>query len=564
MSQALMRFLRLWDQGIIPSFPGDDVLIQDLYIMLFQALSRLLQDQDEDGSWANGQAEPSAYATLALVDLACLPVASTLQDCLYSAIEKGRKFLSNKFGEQQGDYIWIEKVTYRSRMLHQAYILAALKAPIPTHNFHGRTCDTLPLPSNKIAKFAKFYLRLPLFAHAPTWLLEASLIEGYLFLPQLQRIRLGIFPREEMEEDRYFEYIPFTWTVSNNLEKAYFPAIFLREMMTLSFLNYQADEYMETVFSKRFEGRYIEARHLINALFDDWGPSAHGLSTAQEHEPGVILNKDPQDNGFRHDLRDVRISSDDIGQQTNGSAVSQTNGRLANGTGIAKTKNAAKEDSEIYQTLQRFINHSISHHLVETASDHDKSRLRQELRTFLLAHVEQIEDNRRLSSQGSLKDRIVVFQSPRSTFFDWVRSTSSDHTSCPYSFAFATCLLDNGQDFFSTSKEKYLGQAACRHLATLCRMYNDFGSLARDRLEQNLNSLNFPDFHEANKLDSEDVLKASLFDLAAYERKCLEMTLNELETLTDERVMRFMRTFVNVTDLYGQIYVEKDIASRVK
>ena len=559
-----MRYLRLWDQGAIPPFPGDDVLILDLCVILFQALTRILQGQEEDGSWANGQAEPSAYATLALINLACLPVGSTLQICLYAAIEKGRKFLSNIFEEQRGDYIWIEKVTYRLRVLHQAYILAALKAPIPTHSFHGRARGTLSLPYKKIAKFAAFYLRLPLFAHTPAWLLEASLIEGYMFLPQLQRIRLDIFPRKEMEEDRYFEYIPFTWTVSNNLEKAHFPAVFLREMMTISFLNYQADEYMETVFSKRFEDRYVEARQLVNALFDERDPCTNGSSTTHEHDPGLILNTCPKENGVSHDLQDARLSSDEMGQQTNGSTMSQRHDRLANDTGIAKTKDSTADNSKVYQTLHRFIDHSTSHHLVETASDHNKSRLRQELRKFLLAHVEQIEDNRRFSSQGLSQDRIVVFESPKSTFFDWVRSTSSDHTSCPYSFVFAICLLENGQDFFLTGNEKYLGQAACRHLATLCRMYNDFGSLARDRLEQNLNSLNFTEFHGPNLRDSEEALKARLFSLAAYERKCLELTLHELETLTNERVMRFMRTFVNVTDLYGQIYVEKDIASRVK
>lgn len=32
------------------------------------------------------------------------------------------------------------------------------------------------------------------------------------------------------------------------------------------------------------------------------------------------------------------------------------------------------------------------------------------------------------------------------------------------------------------------------HLGRMCRQYNDYGSLARDQEERNLNSLNFPEF----------------------------------------------------------------------
>lgn len=33
-------------------------------------------------------------------------------------------------------------------------------------------------------------------------------------------------------------------------------------------------------------------------------------------------------------------------------------------------------------------------------------------------------------------------------------------------------------------------------LATMCRQYNDYGSIVQDRAEKNLNSVNFPDFCE--------------------------------------------------------------------
>lgn len=39
----------------------------------------------------------------------------------------------------------------------------------------------------------------------------------------------------------------------------------------------------------------------------------------------------------------------------------------------------------------------------------------------------------------------------------------------------------------------YLSRSLARHLATMCRQYNDYGSAVRDMDEGNLNSLDFPE-----------------------------------------------------------------------
>lgn len=79
-----------------------------------------------------------------------------------------------------------------------------------------------------------------------------------------------------MEHDRYLEYIPFTWAAANPLEGAHYRSSFLREMMVILMLSYQADEYMESVVSTVFGGLSIEARKLIDDLFND--QSLNGLS----------------------------------------------------------------------------------------------------------------------------------------------------------------------------------------------------------------------------------------------------------------------------------------------
>ena len=58
--------------------------------------------------------------------------------------------------------------------------------------------------------------------------------------------------------------------------------------------------------------------------------------------------------------------------------------------------------------------------------------------------------------------------------------------------------------------------------------------------------------------------KRELMWLAQYERECLEVALGKLRGQVSDTIMDAVDLFVRVTDLYGQIYVERDIASRMK
>lgn len=130
------------------------------------------------------------------------------------------------------------------------------------------------------------------------------------------------------------------------------------------------------------------------------------------------------------------------------------------------------------------------------------------------------------------------------------------------------CALSrDGLDCFKIAKEKYLAQDLCLHLATMCRMYNDFGSVPRDRQEQNLNSVNPIEFG----IDTPDKsVKDELFYLAEYERECMSQAMMRLDTFalggeSKKRTLRVFKMFCDVTDLYGQIYyVAKDIGVRTQ
>ncbi|KAI3326770.1 hypothetical protein HD806DRAFT_417550 [Xylariaceae sp. AK1471] len=145
-------------------------------------------------------------------------------------------------------------------------------------------------------------------------------------------------------------------------------------------------------------------------------------------------------------------------------------------------------------------------------------------------------------------------------------------------------VIDTRGRLLPTTTQKYLAKAMYWRLATMCRLNNDYGSVERDKLEGNLNSVNFLEF-QANPNTTRtttsstvagDSRKDTLLALARYERKDLDEIVARLDseiesaetspefTKREKRKMAILRMFVDVTDLYGQIYVIRDIASRMK
>ncbi|OJJ82720.1 uncharacterized protein ASPGLDRAFT_59136 [Aspergillus glaucus CBS 516.65] len=538
MAEAFGSLLEAWGKGSLDAIPSE--LIRDkVSITLYQALLRALQTQNEDGSWGpSHRCEETAYAVLTIANACGLPFLDSLWPEIDEAVDCGRNFLQGTVNEKP-EYIWVEKVTYSSLILSDCYVLAALKVD----HQRSQSSDTLSqlfyIPEKKISEFVRFYSMIPLFAKMPRWKLRAALIEGYLFLPQLSEKRLEIFPRTEMEEDKYFEYIPFTWTACNNRDNTFVCNKTLKEMMIISFLNYQADEFMEAVVGRYYSGKDASVVACIGEIFDNVDSSSNEGSDSDGNtaKPVKPVKKTPT-----------------IEQLSNDKAASK------------------KVSDNVAGVLDSFIQWSMNHPSVREASTIDALRVKDELETFLIAHMEQTEDSENFAAQA--KHNREIFTSPRSSFYRWVNSTSSNHTSCPYSFAFYQTLLaseHNQPDCFQTPEEKYIAEGMGHHLAVMCRMYNDYGSIARDRDEENLNSVNFPEFASAGSdksSKSDEARRKALFTVAEYERANMEFGLSKLRELAGEdkrktRVIEKIQMFCNVTDLYGQIYVARDIASRM-
>lgn len=533
--EALADLFVLIEEGALSGF-DDDSLLPRISIVFFQACLRTLLEQSEDGSW-DQSVEHTAHGIQILCKARQSSLFSLVREQLDSAVDRGVVFILS-LDVWPADYVWIEKVSYASPLLTEAYVLAALKSS--TSVAVGR-----PMGSHfwfsmlSTAQHAKLFQKTPLFSSVPELEIHLSLLEATLFQPLLRSQRLFVFPRSGMEEDKYFDIIPFTWTACNNRARTFASTSFIYEMMIISFLNYQADEFMEAVAGLSFVEKLPELRELIESTIANVHTNTNGNGS------GVLK----------------QYSKSDEEKKTN-----------------------AFVDQKVSLPLARFVGHVLKHPSVTSASPWSRDALKRELGIFLKAHVTQAEDNQQF--RHDVEQHKGVYRSATDSFFRWVCTTSADHTSCPYAFSFVNCLLStslaNGEDCFATVHEKYLSAAVCRHLASMCRMYNDYGSVARDEKEMNLNSVNFPEFFSEPRVKeaSEDARvqarKEALFRVAEYERSCLDVALERLEReggLSSkrgpdsrrlyQRRMEIWRMFCDVTDLYGQLYVVRDLASRM-
>ncbi|KAI1127659.1 Copalyl diphosphate synthase [Nemania abortiva] len=528
--EAVVDLLALIDNGSLAGLLGQD-LESRVLITIFQACLWTLLKQECNGSW-NSSVEETAYGVLVLSEARRTSMFTDLESSLRPALDSGLSYLRS-FHVSATTPLWVDKVTSYSYMIRDSYVLAALRrASVSSPEKKVATSIFNNNQAVRGRKHVKLLKMTPLFTQVPEWQIQASMIESVLFQPMLYARRLDIFPRTNMEDDKkYFDIIPLTWTSCNNRQRTFAPASFLYEMMIISFLNYQADEFMEACAGTAFQGHTDALRQLIDRAFRQDPSSCQGL---------------------------VFSSCSYIGHSSY---------------------------AEVLMPLRRFVSYVSNHPYVLAASRWDRESLKRELRTFLHAHVTQLEDNTRFQQhhqQHQHPGYATAYTSSTDSFFHWVRTTSADHTSCPYSFSFVSCLMSarllNGKDCFPTVHEKYLAAVACRHLATMCRMYNDYGSITRDASEGNLNSINFPEYQPTISNITNEVgvntQKCALFDLAEYERACLNDALRRLAEMirgtgnvkldrAKDRQMDIWRMFCDVTDLYGQIYVVRDIGSRM-
>ncbi len=105
---------------------------------------------------------------------------------LDAAIERGIAYIKS-IGERPLNYIWIEKVSYASRLLTDSYVLGALKAASSTLTVEGTIGSSLwqHVSTSTLDKHVKLFSKAELFSPHPEWELQGSMIEAVLLKPLL-------------------------------------------------------------------------------------------------------------------------------------------------------------------------------------------------------------------------------------------------------------------------------------------------------------------------------------------------------------------------------------------
>lgn len=516
---------------------------------LWEILICTLQTQKEDGSWENIR-EVTAYAVLTINALITLPIASPFREQIDSAIARARQYLWPQLDNRDPEFLWIEKVTYGAYALSQAYILAALHCSAATHelpHLPGNLSE-----SSKHVQIAKLYSKMPLLSMTAEWRVQAWQIQANFFSSRMRQVGIDLLPRRAAGANKYTDFIPFSWVAGNNLTQ---PTLLgsgsLLSMMELSLLIYQVDEIMEGSVALQSGSYMAELKGSIGRLFNVTGTE----STQSQGK------RDLCGNGSTVVSRNATSLDNSIATIPNGTGEDEIHANRP-----SQSKNLRENATEIHsmcpteitESLTRFVRFVLLHPNVQKASKYDRRQLRINLQEFLLAHLVQINDNRQLRGNKENPFMTSVCASTRGQYSTWVRSTAANHTGGPFAFSFLLCLLCKDTDCLPTGDAKFIADDVSRHMSTLCRMYNDWGSVKRDQREGNLNSIDFAEFREGRQV-TEKGLKDALLRVAGYERRCLDLALAELKNTCDSQVYEAVKILCDVTDMYGQIYALKDL-----
>lgn len=555
LAQSFAKLISSWDNGELAAL-DEDIISGQIILVLFRSLLRVLTTQNKDGSWGfRGPQEETAYALLALVELAGLPMSSYIKEHIGAAVSRGRDYLQARRHGAKAEYLWVEKVLYSSEYISQAYILAALKAPIAEPRAGDRLKSISAIDDHRMTKSIEILHSLPLLASQPRWLIVASWIEGQLLLPAISDLRQAEHKRIGTTKDKYFGWIPVIWALANNVNGCSIPGKLLSTMLRVSVLNFQIDEFMENVVERDYGDDIISLQAVIDACFTTGGLQtvADSLRAAQA---GPTESPSPNHNNTITD-------QDQIPHSTRHSVISQN--------------------------FQSFVNNITNLARDVGVQSSSMERIQAELKAFLHAHLAQARLNRKFSQLKQTCSSSLLMetfhQKLKISFQTWL-GTAAVHTSCPYSFELYLGLASAmyGAPLLESFGQLYIAQDLCGHLARMCRLYNDLGSLKRDIAEGNLNCVNFPElWHGPGSLKAPDPVEESigedksdnvmndyerpkqmLMELAGWERKGLERAFEGLSRVpeTPKRLMSAVKVFVDVTDLFGQIYVVKDLASK--
>ncbi|KAK8095040.1 hypothetical protein PG997_001725 [Apiospora hydei] len=462
---AFVKLLQVWGNDKLGDEFPQDLVSEQIPFVLVQICMQTMRTQRRHGAWVlhGASHETTAYGVLILKALVSLPWLAQFRPRIEKAIQRGCDYLVlRKSRWDELDRIWVAKTTYAWPTASRAYVIAVLAAD-SSYDWTEKVQNLVAVPHDRLRYMAKFFSSLPMFGQDDLWVLEGDILLGWFYQPRLSRAAADIFPQHAKETgNKYLEYIPFTWIATNRRQGSPLSNKAVFDMMLVSLYTYQLDEFMETCFDSRV-----------------------GLE---------------DDNGARRMLKELcefgngRQENDDVG----GTSKQETNGHQAgNGTSASPST----QIHEVRAVLHRFTSYLLNHPAVAQSPAHVRQHLHSQLASCMAAHIDHEEDSRRFAEQQKRQACSAAFESARHpTYYAWVQELGAKKIEAPWVFLVFCCLgafsagSSGGEPFFVGARQNYLANALSQHLAAYCRQYNDYGSVARDRAEENLNSLDFPEF----------------------------------------------------------------------
>jgi len=132
VSQSLYYLFQLLDGSYSLELPPNIVQTR-LPIIVTQIMAKLLREQQSDGSWGTiSSHEETSYGLIALKCVSSSHWTPSISSQALESILKATVFLeeiSPNWG--RAEHLWVEKVSFGSPNLSQAYCIAALKCPGP-------------------------------------------------------------------------------------------------------------------------------------------------------------------------------------------------------------------------------------------------------------------------------------------------------------------------------------------------------------------------------------------------------------------------------------------------
>ena len=556
MSDVFTKLIERWENG---DFLESAVIRNKIFISLFQALIITLRTQNADGSWGSGGCETTAYGVITLIKVRLLSSAPKIKLQIAQAIESGRRFLCNNFRAfSEPEHVWSGKATSGSHVLYQAYVLAALHAPVSEQQTASTIESHVGVSLAKVTIQTKYYARQASFVNTPEWLIQACLIESSLFLPQLKDVRYAIFPSNGLASDRYFESIPFAWVAANTLQSRSVGAEFLYQMMVLSILNRQFENYMKNVIGKTFAGCLFEVEDLICGIIQELEYEAKDQCFCNDHEPATLGSSSP-------------------------SII-----------------------SEVRSIFYRFISHILNHPYVLMASLQDQAQLKSEFLSFLLSRVS------RLSSKDP-EINLANDQTSHSYMFAFLACLVGNQS--------LNEGIGLRRDFFDTPEQQYLAVDLCRHISIISFMSDnseeqngttndayqpiqaksEWRSITADQTRgsfsrsvssastssstynnsdspispvSSVSSVDSPVFTSSPKRMVPHMIQSSahhnqeslqMTRLVHHERRCIKLCLESLrEAGINQRTSNILGLFVDVTELSEQIFRDPNVGGTLQ